>query len=296
MATFAARTQQLCCALLLLLPLLVVAQTTPVKVACPKTLIRSTGPASRPALSTEERNYVSARTDTVLPGAWKTYLSSVKSALPHGAALPAYVSDILDPKPTRKAADFPKLGIALSGGGLRAAYFAAGVLTALDARNTTHPTGTNGVLQAATYLAGLSGGAWFTTALVQADFPTVPALVFPAHLDLNVNVSAPAANSQFGGFLSSIDILGPGGADGDNTAFIGAILAELSAKHSAGFPVTLTDAWTRMIARHFVNGTTATDLLQPGLHGDGITFSGLQNVSVSISSHFFSRRVSSFDG
>lgn len=271
------------CALLLsllLLPLLALAQTAPSKVTCPRTLIRSAGSASAPSLSADERAYVSARTQNVLPGAWKSYLASVRAALPRGATLPAYVSSILDPAPSKgpgpffpnRLADQPKLGIALSGGGLRATYFAAGVLTALDGRNTTHPSGANGLLQAATYLAGLSGGGWFTTAMVQANFPTVPELVFPS-----ITSSSPS-NAQFGGFINNLDILAPGADAAQNGAYIQAVLSELAPKVAAGFPVTLTDAWTRMLARHFVNGTTAQTVLDPGPHGDGITFSGLQNL------------------
>ncbi|KAH9476207.1 Lysophospholipase 3 [Psilocybe cubensis] len=261
---------------------LTLAQTGPSKVACPRNFIRPAGPVAAPALSAEERAYVSGRTANVLPDAWKTYLASVRAALPPGTDLPSYVSEILDPKPPKRPyipsrpADLPKLGIALSGGGLRATYFAAGVLTSIDGRNTTHPTGSNGLLQAATYLAGLSGGAWFTTALAQANFPTVPELVFPSN--------APASNDHFGGFLSELDITAPGADELQNAGYFQAVLSELVPKVVAGFPVTLADGWTRMIARHFVNGTTADTILNPGPHGDGITFSGLKDLP-SIKAH-----------
>ncbi|KAF8955480.1 lysophospholipase [Flammula alnicola] len=226
---------------LLLPPILVFVQNAPVKVACPKNLIRSAGPVFHQSLSAEEAAYVSTRSEEVLPGAWKDYLGS--------------------------------LGIALSGGGLRAAYFAAGVLTSLDGRNKTHPTGTNGVFQAATYLAGLSGGGWFTTALIQANFPPVPELVFPT-----IDPNEPASNSRFGGFMTGVDLLLPSGATGNNTGYFEAVEAELSEKHAAGFPVPITDAWSREVARHFVNGTTASNILEEGTHGTGILFSGIQNV------------------
>ncbi|KAF8879765.1 lysophospholipase [Gymnopilus junonius] len=253
----------------LLLSLLASAQTAPVKVACPKTLIRSAGsPPFHQSLSAGESAYIKARTEEVLPSAFKAYLGNVKAALPRGASLPAYVTDILAPPPPPsrllRHPDFPKLGLALSGGGLRAAYFAAGVLTSLDARNGTHPTGTMG---------------WFTTALVQANFPTIPDLVFP-----DVDPDLPASNSRFGGFLTGVDEVLPAGATGNNTGYFEAIVAELEAKHAAGFPVTITDAWSREVARHFVNGTTAADILEEGTHGSGILFSGLQNLP-TIKSH-----------
>ena len=52
----------------------------------------------------------------------------------------------------------PKIGIAISGGGYRAAQYGAGVLSAFDARNdSAKHAGTGGLLQVSTYLAGLSG-------------------------------------------------------------------------------------------------------------------------------------------
>lgn len=264
--------------LLALLPLLVVSQNAPVKVDCPKDLIRSAGPSSHQSLSREEQDYISTRTEQVLPGAWKEYLANVKLSLPPGTNLPTYVSDILAPGNTRlpRKPDFPKLGIALSGGGLRAAYFAAGVLTSLDGRNKTISSGTNGVLQAATYLAGLSGGGWFTTALIQANFPTIPDLVFPPASDSSSPNSTTANNARFGGFLTQFDLELP--TEAAQPGFFESLVAELAPKHAAGFPVTLTDAWSRQIGRHFVNGTTEANILNEGTHGDGITFSGIREV------------------
>jgi lysophospholipase len=53
---------------------------------------------------------------------------------------------------------WPKIGIAQPGGGLRAAQYAAGALSGLDARNeTAKAAGTGGLLQVASYITGLSG-------------------------------------------------------------------------------------------------------------------------------------------
>jgi lysophospholipase len=52
----------------------------------------------------------------------------------------------------------PRLAIAFSGGGHRAALFGAGVRNALDIRNdSAKNAGTGGLLQAASYVSGLSG-------------------------------------------------------------------------------------------------------------------------------------------
>lgn len=51
---------------------------------------------------------------------------------------------------------------------------AAGVFNGFDSRNDTSVAqGTGGILQLATYMAGLSGGSWFTGSIAINDFPTV---------------------------------------------------------------------------------------------------------------------------
>ena len=56
----------------------------------------------------------------------------------------------------------PNIGIAFSGGGYRACLNGAGGLQAFDDReeNGTAPGHLGGLLQASTYVAGLSGGNW----------------------------------------------------------------------------------------------------------------------------------------
>lgn len=54
--------------------------------------------------------------------------------------------------------NLPKVGIAIPGGGLRAAQYGAACLEALDARNNSaKAAGTGGLLQVASYMTGLSG-------------------------------------------------------------------------------------------------------------------------------------------
>ena len=56
----------------------------------------------------------------------------------------------------------PNIAIAFSGGGYRAMLNGAGALKAFDSReaNGTNPGHLGGLLQASTYVAGLSGGSW----------------------------------------------------------------------------------------------------------------------------------------
>jgi len=87
---------------------------------CPTdfSLVRLAGSTTQ-TLSKGEQDYISARKEQVLPGAWKSYLQSVQGT---GATLPSYISDILGGNSKEK----PTLGIAQSGGGLRAAIVGAG--------------------------------------------------------------------------------------------------------------------------------------------------------------------------
>ncbi|KAJ6495831.1 lysophospholipase [Mycena vulgaris] len=225
---------------------------TPVRGTCPDnfSLVRKAGDTpSTQTLSADEAKYISGRRSDVLPAAWSAYLANVQATW---ARLPAYVSDILK----GNATNAPTLGIAQSGGGLRAAMFRprlahifTGVLSALDGRNTTaQHVGTGGLLQAATYLTALSGGSWLVTSLARANFPEIQDLVFAS-------------------------------GSGGNT-FGGVLIEEMSGKFAAGFPVTFIDMWSRAMARHFVNGTTRADLLgNTTLHVAGsVTFSSISEL------------------
>ncbi|KAF8497006.1 lysophospholipase, partial [Gautieria morchelliformis] len=220
---------------LVLCPLSIAALTSgpsfPTPVACPSsgTLVRSagTGPAQL----------------TVLPGAWNTYLKNVLSTSPTPNQAQAGIHNIL----TSQSARLPKLGIAVSGGSYRAALFGAGVLSSLDARNSTaaQKTGTGGLLQAASYLSGISGGSWLVTSLAQANFPTIADLTFPPAAQLNSGLG----NAAFGGWLAQFDLTNPGPTANDTLAYVEAILAEIAPKFAAGFPVTITDVWGKAITR-----------------------------------------------
>ena len=90
-----------------------------------------------------EAAYVDTRLATVIPNEWKNWLGDGSDI---GYNLSAFNNS------------FPKIGIAVSGGGYRAAQYGAGVLSGLDARNdSAKQAGTGGLLQVALYLSGLSG-------------------------------------------------------------------------------------------------------------------------------------------
>ena len=87
------------------------------------------------------------------------------------------------------------------------------------------------------------------------------------------------AVSGFGGWITQIDLLQVGADPAQSAAFVGELLQEVSGKFVKGFPVTVTDVWSRTLARHFVNGTTAGNFFDSTLrHGAGVTFSSIANV------------------
>ena len=115
---------------------------------CPNTttdpLLRVFTPHNQ-SLHPGEAAYVNARLTTVIPNEWKNWVGDGSGI---GYNLSAFNNS------------FPKIGIAISGGGYRAAQYGAGVLSALDARNdSAKQAGTGGLLQVTSYLAALSGAS-----------------------------------------------------------------------------------------------------------------------------------------
>lgn len=244
---------------------LAAAAYTPQFSVCPKgtSLTRLTSGRSQ-TLSSQEAAFIGERGSKILPHAWSNYLQNVKAAAAsQHIQLPSYVSTILSciSKP-------PRLAIATSGGGHRAAIFGAGVLTALDSRNATSTNvGTGGLLQASSYLAGLSGGSWLVGSLIEADFPTFPQLIF----------GSPSAGSE--GWLAQFDLTQPSSDPQIVEAFVESLVAEVAGKFLAGFPITINDVWARTLSRHFVSGTTADNFFNPNVtHGAGKTLSGLTDM------------------
>lgn len=122
-------------------------------VQCPDlsttSLIRVFTPQNQ-TLHPEETEFINQRASKVLPDAWNAWLGSDSPA--HGYNL------------TDFGGNFPKIGIAIPGGGLRSALYAAGTLNALDARNdSAKAAGTGGLLQVVSYMAGLSGMSLFSS-------------------------------------------------------------------------------------------------------------------------------------
>ncbi|KDQ08025.1 hypothetical protein BOTBODRAFT_192001 [Botryobasidium botryosum FD-172 SS1] len=201
----------------------------PAHVPCPSdSLLRVFTPANQ-TLHPRETEYVDARLQD-LPAAWNKWIDA--DAL--GYDLKSLGGD--------QGVNFPKVGIALSGGGYRAAFVGAGVLSALDSRyNQSTAAGTGGLLQVASYLSGLSGGSWTLSSLIFNSMPTMHELVLGSE------------DSDNAGWLAEADIFTPARADfpvaGINASaassldlsYYQAILAAVQSKAQAGFNVSLTD-------------------------------------------------------
>jgi lysophospholipase len=108
-------------------------------------LLRSFTPLNQ-SLHPGEEEYVNTRLTTIIPNEWENWIGD-------GSAIGYNLSSF-------NSTSFPKIGIAISGGGYRAAQYGAGVLSALDARNeSAKAAGTGGLLQVSSYLSGLSGAS-----------------------------------------------------------------------------------------------------------------------------------------
>lgn len=147
----------------------------------------------------------------------------------------------------------PNIGIAFSGGGYRALLNGAGEFAAFDSRTpgSTAAGHLGGLLQSATYFAGLSGGSWLLGSIVVNNFTTVQKLQSSDTVwDFTNNILAPE------GELHIVD----------TTRYYNDLHDEVSDKEDAGFEVSLTDYWSRALSRQFVNYTDG---------GPGITYSSI---------------------
>lgn len=133
----------------------------------------------------------------------------------------------------------PNIGIAFSGGGYRAMLNGAGAFKAFDSRTegSTRPNHMGGLLQSATYIAGLSGGSWMLGSVVVNNFTTVQDLQNSGELwDLEHSILAPEG---------SLHIY-------DTTKYYSDLRDEVTSKADAGYDISLTDYWSRALSKQFL--------------------------------------------
>ncbi|KAH7110130.1 lysophospholipase, partial [Dendryphion nanum] len=163
-------------------------------------------------------------------------------------------------KITHNTTVLPNIAIAVSGGGWRALMNGAGAVAAFDNRttNSTSVGQVGGLLQAATYLAGLSGGSWLVGSLYLPQLTSVQELY---RMD-------PNALTSLWQFDNSI-IKGP--ATLSATKYYDQIVDEVENKENAGFNTTITDLWGRGLSFQLFNASDG---------GPNYTFSSLAQNSV----------------
>ncbi|PBK78822.1 phospholipase B [Armillaria solidipes] len=225
-------------------------------VTCPQTSLLRVFSAQNQSLNPSEIDFIQGRERVTLE-AWNTWIGN-------GSTLGYNMSFSAD--------NAPRVGIGLSGGGFRASLYGAGVLNSLDARNASaKQAGTGGLLQVASYMAGLSGGSWLTSSLYANDFPTIQDMVFG-----NGNDRA--------GWLLDLDLFLPDGDDifnDDNQAYYGSIMLSVIAKASKGLDTSLTDPWSRALSYHFLNQTTRANFFtNDSAHGAGQLWSNIPTSQV----------------
>ncbi|SPO22647.1 probable lysophospholipase (lpl) [Ustilago trichophora] len=202
----------------------------PANMACPnRTSQQGPGlirPASRKQLSTAEADYISRRRSGTQSD-WATWLSNSAKL---GSNLPGGASNY-----TSSTDRVPRLGFALSGGGLRAMLVGSATLQGFDGRNqTANQRGTGGLLQLAEYVAGLSGGSWATASLAMSNWATTQSLKDNIW-DLESNLIVPE--------------------DG-KVSFYASILAAVAGKRTEGYQTSLTDYFGLSIADKILNSST----------------------------------------
>ncbi|CAF1314396.1 unnamed protein product [Adineta steineri] len=139
----------------------------------------------------------------------------------------------------------PRVGLTTSGGGYRALLIGAGVIQAMDGRETLGSP-LAGLLQGITYQTGTSGGAWLLTSFAANNYPTISSLRDSLWIQ------------RFKFFL----IL----PNPDKLDYQAVAIAQILAKKNAGFKVTVADVWSRDLA---------FQLLQAPNGGANVTFDSI---------------------
>jgi lysophospholipase len=144
----------------------------------------------------------------------------------------------------------PNIGLAFSGGGYRALMNGAGALAAFDSRTSGSDAKGHlgGLLQASTYIAGLSGGSWLVGSIYANNFTSVEHIL------------------SLGDDDDAIWHKGPSRGILDAVSYIKSIATEVADKKAAGFNTSLTDAWGRALSYQLVSNIDG---------GPGYTFSSI---------------------
>ncbi|KJR81369.1 lysophospholipase [Sporothrix schenckii 1099-18] len=228
---------------------------SPLAVDCP-----ATRPSARAAnaLSPSETDWLALRRNNTL----QPLIDFLVAANISGFDAKAYISRASD-------ANRPNIGLAMSGGGYRALMNGAGFLAAADSRTADQPANGSiaGLLQASTYLAGLSGGGWLVGSMFANNFSTIVQMRdgYPGsdlwRFDNSIFVG-PSKDAQDSGSNTSRSAK-RGDTAADMSVERRGILStaeywtdvahQVAAKADAGYETSLTDYWGRALSYQLIN-------------------------------------------
>lgn len=136
---------------------------------------------------------------------------------------------------------YPRISIAMSGGGYRALLNGAGFIYAADDR-TGGDSGISGLLQASTYFSGLSGGGWLVSTIYGNNFTTIESLMSDEDVwqFQSSILSGPPSTRLIGIF--------------DTARYWRDLHDQVSSKEDAGFDISLTDYWGRAVSYQLLRG------------------------------------------
>lgn len=161
-------------------------------------------------------------------------------------SIPGFDASSYISKNKNNVSSLPNIALAFSGGGYRATLNGGGALKSFDSReqNATAAGHLGGLLQSATYIAGLSGGGWLVGSIYVNNFTTISAL----------QESPKGSVWSFGNSI----LQGPesGGIDAINTGeYFDDLFNDVGDKKDAGFETSLTDYWGRGLSYQLVNAS-----------------------------------------
>ncbi|KAH9455052.1 hypothetical protein Pst134EA_022528 [Puccinia striiformis f. sp. tritici] len=217
----------------------------PIKVQCPHNFTVRVAGSDSDFLGDKESDYISTKTLKSVK-LWEDYLRVINLT---DFDIRNFTSITKDGQSIRAGEDLPNIGIAMSGGGIRALIGGAGILDALDNRNPDAVgAGTGGILQLTNYITGLSGGSWLIGSWATSNFPTFTSL--------NQTLWRLTESSSYTGWNS--------------VKRYPKAIQQAKRKHKSGFPISLVDVESYILSRHLINDTH---------HGSKVLFSSIRNTT-----------------
>lgn len=170
-------------------------------------------------ISQDEYSYISARkvktTDKLI-----SFLDNLEIPDYNGTSFANYFNDLNQTG--------INIGLSFSGGGFRALFNGAGEIMALDSRTTGNST-LKGLLDASTYISGISGGSIMVNTLVFNNWTSVEDIVYSNETSI-WNTTAPPVSTEISFWLN--------------------LISQVEPKKEAGYEITLADLYGRILSKY----------------------------------------------